>query len=96
MSLRDRRESLDALEVLIRQSLQERVPPAAAPRPEVRRRLLDRAGRQARRMGWRLPVMTNRTLEDLASRAYTSPQAHILYAEALFGPRLSWLNQLIR
>jgi hypothetical protein len=96
MSSRDRREPLDALEVLIRQSLHERVPATAAPRPEVRRRLMNRASRQTRRLGWRLPVVLNRSLEDLASRSYTSPQTHILYAEALFGPRLSWLNQLMR
>jgi hypothetical protein len=104
MNSRDRRDRLDSFEVRIRQSLNAEAS-RKAPSAEVRRALLERAARQQRRLGWRLPFLPLLSLAlpglfDSADHRLTNPnsQIHVLYVEALFGPRLGWAsyNQLIR
>ena len=99
MNSRERRESLDAMEAMIRQSLQARTG-SKVPGANVRRSLLQRAGRQRRRLDWRLPTNVGNASEEgqVWLPVTVSPHQHVLYIEALFGPRLSWLsfNQLMR
>lgn len=88
MNSRDRRESADPMDLLIRQSLQHQVG-GRAPRPMVRRSLLARAARHQRRYALRLPSVFTRLLQqDYLPFAYAGSQNQILYVEALFGPRL--------
>ncbi len=54
MSSRERRGPVDDFESMIRESLLERAG-GRHPRPVMRRTLLQRAARQQRRLGWRLP-----------------------------------------
>ncbi|HUS14035.1 MAG TPA: hypothetical protein VM536_03360 [Chloroflexia bacterium] len=98
MNSRDRRESLDGFELLIRESLQERTG-GCAPAPDVRQQLLGRAARQQRRFIWRLPaVMRSRMDEGSPRPTYQFSPNHRFYFEALFAGRLGWmaLNQLVR
>ena len=98
MNSRERRESLDGFELLIRESLQERTN-GCAPAPGVRQELLKRAARQQRRFIWRLPaVMRGRMDEGLPRPTYQFSPAHRFYFEALFAGRLGYmaLNQLVR
>lgn len=98
MGSRDRRESLDQFEILIRESLAARAG-GRAPAPQARRGLLQRAAREQRRFSWRLPVSLPGLFNDGQSRLTNqSTQHHRLYLEALFGPRLGWFsfNQFMR
>jgi len=98
MSSRDRRESLDPFEVLLRESLRAKAA-HAAPAPDVRRRLLQRAARQQRRLPWRLPFSWPGLFRDSHfPHDQHAAQHHLLYVENLFGPRLGWFsfNQLMR
>jgi hypothetical protein len=98
MNSRERRGTFDPTEILIRESLQERA--GKAPRPELRRQVLQRAARQQRRLAWRLPPSLSRVLSDSPSVRYSpwSPENHMLSVEALFGLRLGWFsyNHLMR
>ena len=98
MNSRERRESLDGFELLIRESLQERTG-NCAPAPSVRQELLARAGRQQRRFIWRLPAALRNRMDEGSSRsAYQFSPSHRFYLEALFAGRLGYmaLNQLVR
>jgi hypothetical protein len=104
MNSRERRDRLDSFEIRIRESLMAEAG-RETPAPEVRRALLERAGRQQRRFGWRLPLLPllSFALPSLFDPGYAQPanensQVHVLYVESLFGPRLGWasFNQLIR
>ena len=98
MSLRDRREPLDALEVLIRQSLRERAA-GKAPSPLRRREVLQRAAHQRRHLAWRLPRLFVGLFGERPSWfVYADDQYTPVYLESLFGPRLGWFsfNQLVR
>jgi hypothetical protein len=88
MNSRDRRESADPMDLLIRQSLQHRAG-GKVPRALARRTLLARAARHQRRYALRLPSVFSRLLQqDYLPFAHTNSQNQILYVEALFGPRL--------
>ncbi len=88
MSSRERREPVDDLEFMIRESLLERAG-GRYPRPVLRRALLQRAARQQRRLGWRLPAVHLRLLRpDPARLAHHAAFTQMLYLQALFGPRL--------
>jgi hypothetical protein len=90
MSSRERRGPADDLDSLIRESLLERAG-GRYPRPAMRRALLQRAARQQRRLGWRLPSVHLRLLRpDPARFAPHAAFNHMLYVQALFGPRLGW------
>jgi hypothetical protein len=105
MNSRDRRDGLDPFEVRIRESLLLRAG-RQAPASDTRRRLLQRAHEQRRRLGWRRPMWSVLTLgfpglfdPGYHNRmAFATAQQHQLYAEALFGPRLGWasFSQLLR
>ena len=98
MNSRERRESLDGFELLIRESLQERTA-NCAPAPTVRKELMARAAREQRRFIWRLPAaMRGRMGEHSAQPAYGFSPSHRMYLEALFAGRLGYmaLNQLVR
>jgi hypothetical protein len=99
MNSRDRREPYNASEVLIRQALQVRAS-QAAPGPRARRRLMERAAGQHRRTAWALGSHLTRLFTDSGGdwRPSVAPHYQLLYAEALFGPRLGWVsfNQLMR
>jgi hypothetical protein len=104
MNLRERRDRLDPFEIRIRESLMADAG-RKAPAPEVRRALLERARPRRRRLGWRLPFIPilSFALPSLFDPGYATggsqnSQTHVLYVEALFGPRLGWasINQLIR
>ncbi len=98
MSSRDRRESLDPLEIALRESLRANAA-HAIPAPDVRRQLLQRAARQQRRFPWRLSVSWPGLFRDNhAPHDHRAAQHHLLYVENLFGPRLGWFsfNQLMR
>jgi hypothetical protein len=104
MNSRERRDRLDPFEIRIRESLMAGAG-RKAPAPEVRRALLERADRQQRRFGWRLPFLSilSFALPTLFDPGYArfanqNSQVHVLYVESLFGPRLGWasFNQLIR
>jgi hypothetical protein len=98
MNSRERRESLDGFELLIRESLQERTA-NCAPAPAVRQELIQRAERQQRRITWRLPAAVRSRLDDSSPRpTYQLSPSHRFYFEALFAGRLGWmaLNQLVR
>jgi hypothetical protein len=99
MNSRDRRESFDPLEIILRESLMARAA-HKTPSPDVRRRLLQRAARQQRRWAWRLPISIPGLFADSNRRLESQPATHhhLQYVEALFGPRLSWfpLNQVLR
>ena len=98
MNSRERRESLDGFEILIRESLQDRTA-RSAPAPAVRQELLRRAARQQQRISWRLPAaMRGRLEEGLPRPTYQLSPNHRFYLEALFAGRLGWmaLNQLVR
>ena len=103
MNSRERRDRLDPFEIRIRESLMAEAG-RKAPAPEVRRALLERAGPRRRR-GWRMPLIPilSFVLPSLFDPGYAqvtnqNSQTHVLYVEALFGPRLGWasINQLIR
>jgi hypothetical protein len=96
MNSRDRRGHADALDLLIRQSLEERAG-GRTPRPVLRRNLLARAARQQRRYALRLPgTLSGFFRQDYAHFSHHSAQNQLLYLEALFGPRLGGFsfNQL--
>ncbi len=97
MNSRDRRESFDAFEVMIRQGLHTRAG-EKLPRPELRRELLQRAGRQPRRAPWRLPVALPSLFSEPDYVRQRTAENHMLYLESLFGLRLGWFsyNQLMR
>ena len=98
MNSRERRESLDALDILIRESLQERTA-GSLPAPALRQELLRRAERQHRRFTWRLPAaIRGRLDEGLPRPTYQLSPNPRFYFEALFAGRLGWmaLNQLVR
>lgn len=99
MSLRDRRESLDPLEIRLRESLKARVA-HKAPSADVRGKLIQRAARQQRRWAWRLPLSIPGLFADSNRRLDSQPATfyHLQYVEALFGPRLAWfpLHQVLR
>jgi hypothetical protein len=98
MNSRERRESLDGFELLIRESLQERTA-GCAPATSVRQELLERAARQQRRFIWRLPAaMRSRMDRGESTAAYGFSPSHRFYLEALFAGRLGYmaLNQLVR
>ena len=98
MNSRERRESLDGFEVLIRESLRERTA-GCAPALSVRQDLLARAARQQRRFIWRLPAALRSRMDEGSPRsAYQFSPSHRFYLEALFAGRLGWmaLNQLVR
>jgi hypothetical protein len=103
MNSRNRRDHLGPFEIRIRESLTTEAG-RKAPGPEVRRLLLERAGRQQRRLGWRwrLPSLSfavSSLFDGRSSRLINAnTEMHVLYVEALFGPRLGWasFNQLIR
>ena len=98
MNSRERRESLDGFELLIRESLRERTA-NCAPAPSVRKDLLARAARQQRRFIWRLPAALRSRMDDgLPRPTYQFSPAHRFYFEALFAGRLGYmaLNQLVR
>ena len=98
MSLRERRGPLDPFEVLLRESLKDRVA-GRLPKPDVRGELLARAERQERRLAWG-PAQSIRDLfSDGQSRFGNSVSSHhFVCLEGLFGPRASWFsfNQLTR
>lgn len=99
MNSRDRREPYNASEVLIRQALQARAG-QAAPAPQVRRRLMERAAQQHRRSAWSLGAGLTRLFAEPGGdwRPSVAPHHQLLYVDALFGPRLGWVsfNQLMR
>ncbi len=98
MNSRERRESLDGFEILIRESLQERTA-GCAPAPSVRQGLLERAARQQRRFTWRLPAAMRSRMDEGSPRpTYQFSPTHRFYLEALFAGRLGYmaLNQLVR
>jgi hypothetical protein len=98
MNSRNGRESSDSMEMLIRQSLQDRAD-GKTPRPVVRRNILARAARQQRRYALRLPgSITGLLKHDFAHFSHHTTQNQMLYLEALFGPRLGGysFNQLMR
>jgi hypothetical protein len=100
---RDRRDHFEPFEIRVRESLMSEAG-RKAPSPEARRLLLERAGRQQRGLGWRwrLPSLSF-AVSSLFDGRYSrlvnaNTETHVLYVEALFGPRLGWasFNQLIR
>ena len=98
MNSRERRESLDGFEMLIRESLQERVA-NCAPTPAVRQQLLKRAARQQQRFIWRLPAAIFTRRDDTLPRpTYQLSPNQRFYLEALFAGRVGWmaLNSLMR
>jgi hypothetical protein len=98
MNSRERRESLDGFEVLIRESLQARTA-GCTPAPAVREQLLARAERQQQRLTWRLPAAMRSRMDNGSPRPiYLASPNHRFYFEALFASRLGWmaLNQLVR
>ncbi|MCC7358252.1 MAG: hypothetical protein IT317_02175 [Anaerolineales bacterium] len=98
MNSRNRREVLDPLEVTLRDSLRAAAG-SAAPAPTLRRRLLQRAARQQRRLPWRAAFgRPGLFRESHTSHDHLAAQYHLLYVENLFGPRLGWFsfNQLMR
>ena len=98
MNSRDRRESLDPFELTLRDSLKASAG-SAAPAPDVRRRLLQRAVRQQHRFPWRVSVAWPGLFrESHTPHDHLATQHHLLYVENLFGPRLGWFsfNQLMR
>jgi hypothetical protein len=99
MNSRERRESLDPFEILLRESLMARVA-GKTPSADGRRRLQQRAARQQRRWVWRLPFSIPGLFTDSSRLLGNEPvtHQHLLYVEALFGPRLAWfpLNQVLR
>jgi len=103
MNSHKRRDRLGPFEIRIRESLMTEAG-RKTPSPEVRRLLLERAARQQHRLGWRwrLPSLSfavSSLFDNRHSRIVNeNTQTHVLYVEALFGPRLGWasFNQLIR
>ena len=98
MNSRERRDSADPMDLLIRQSLQDRAG-GKTPRPVARRNILARAARQQRRYALRLPGAISGLLKnDYAPFSHHTAQNQMLYLEALFGPRLGGFsfNQLMR
>lgn len=98
MNSRKGRDRNDPFETLLWHSLQDRAG-SQAPRPVVRRSLLQRAARQQRRFSWRLPgTVTGLFSHEYAGFSHHSAQNQMLYLEALFGPRLGGysFNQLMR
>jgi hypothetical protein len=98
MNSRERRDGSDSMDLLIRQSLQDRAG-GKTPRPVVRRNILARAARQQRRYSLRLPSAISGFLrDDYAPFTHHSTQNQLLYLEALFGPRMGGFsfNQLMR
>ena len=97
MNSRNRREPYSAMEVLIRQSLQERAGDRL-PSAGMRGRILQRATRQQRRLAWQLPATLGRLLDGSGDVPVMAPHHRLLYMEGLFAPRLAWLsfNQLMR
>jgi hypothetical protein len=95
MNSRERRDSGDAMDLLIRQSLQDRAG-GKTPRPVVRRSLLARAARQQRRYALRLPSLAGFLKHDYLPFSHHTAQNQMLYLEALFGPRMGGFsfNQL--
>jgi hypothetical protein len=89
---------MDQMEMLIRQSLEDRAG-GKTPRPVVRRNILQRAARQQRRYALRLPgAISGLFKHDFAHFSHHTSQNQMLYLEALFGPRLGGysFNQLMR
>lgn len=97
MNSRERRESLGSFELLIRETLREQAG-NKLPAPEVRRALLNRAARQQRRLGWRLPISLSGLFSDSRSQLVHPVPQHLFYFESLFAPPLGWFsfNQLMR
>lgn len=103
MNSRNRRDRLGPFEIRIRESLITEAG-RKAPSADARRLLLERAARQQRQLGWRwrLPSLSF-AVSSLFDGRYSrlvnpNTETHVLYVEALFGPRLGWasFNQLIR
>jgi hypothetical protein len=98
MSLRERRESLDPFEVLVRESLSEETA-GKVPGPEVRAELLQRAARLQKHEASPGSVSFRGLFNDGQSRfAQSTSSHHFVCLEALFGARTSWFsfNQLAR
>lgn len=98
MNSRERRDSTDPMDLLIRQSLQDRAG-GKTPRPLLRRNILARAARRQRRYALRLPSAISGLLKnDYAPFSHHTTQNQMLYLEALFGPRMGGFsfNQLMR
>jgi hypothetical protein len=97
MSLRERREPVDELDILVRHSLRTRVA-RKSPSPEVRDQLMRRAGEHHGRLSWRLPFTLKGVFSGADRFTYRTPQNQLIYVEALFGPRLNWFtyNHMMR
>jgi hypothetical protein len=96
MNLRDRREPLDHIDIVMRASLRARTT-GKYPAPEVRQKLLRRAAEEERG-SWRMPFSLPGIFDASARFRYRTPMGQMVTMEALFGPRLGWFsyNQIMR